>query len=216
MALAASHHQSATAQTTGQVRGTVVDVNDARVAGATITVEGEGATRAVTTAEDGTYRIELPTGIYRIRVNSRGFCPARRAPFRVQPSTDVMLNFILTACPIVNNITVVNGQYAGETDRYQDPFREEVFRLAHPSGAPLELLLRYKERREDGSIIEYREAALSYDALMIRADKVRLDPRTFRVEAEGNVIVEDGKRCVRARRAVVNLQTGNPSLELTQ
>jgi hypothetical protein len=215
MGLAALHHQ-ATAKATGQLRGTVVDTNDARIAGATVTVEGEGVTLAVMTADDGTYKIELPSGIYRIRVNSTGFCPARRAPFRMQPSNTIMLNFNLKVCPIVNGITIVDGQYVGETDRYQDPLREEVIPLAHLSGAPLELLVRYGERREDGNFIDYRGATVSYDALTIRADKVRLNPSTFRLEAESNVFVEDGKRCVRVKRAIVDLRTGEPKLELTQ
>lgn len=239
MALAAPYHRSSTAQATGQVRGAVIDTNEARVSGATVTIEGEGTTRTVSTAEDGTYQIEMPTGIYRIRVNNRGFCPARRAAFRMQPSTSTTINFTLIVCPLIHEMKTVNGQDVGEVARYRDPFKEEVFPLTHRSVAPLELVVRYGERREDKSIIEYRGAVvsydehaanpagsarrseylgvtISYDALMILADKVQLNTSTFRLEAEGNVIVEDGKRCVRVRRAVVELQTGEPKIELTQ
>ena len=237
--LAAKHRQSSTTKATGWLSGTVVDINEARVSGATITIEGEGLTRAIATAEDGTYRIELPVATYRIKATGTGFCPARRAPFRARSSTSMILNFALIPCPIVSGIEIKNGQYVGETDRYKDPLKEEVFPLVHPSGAPLELLVRYGARQENREIIEYRgtvvgydehldtpagfirrqkylKVAFSYDSLMIRADKVQLDPKSFRLEAEGNVVIEDGKRCVTARRVLVDLRTADPRLELTQ
>ncbi|MGH9928100.1 MAG: carboxypeptidase regulatory-like domain-containing protein [Pyrinomonadaceae bacterium] len=233
MAFVASH-QSSTTKVTGELSGTVVDMNEARVSGATVTIEGEALTRAIATAEDGTYKIELPVGTYRIKAARTGFCPARRAPFRALSSTSIILNFTLIPCSIVNDITIKNGQYVGETDRYKDPFKEEVFPLVHPSGASLELLVRYGARQENPEIIEYRGTVVSYDehadtptgsirrekylgvtfsydSLMIRADKVQLDPKTFRLEAEGNVVIEDGKRCVTARRALVDLRTDEPS-----
>lgn len=237
MAFAALHPQSPTPKLTGQLSGTVVDMNNSRVSGATVTVEGEGLKRAVATAEDGTYKIELPVGTYRIKTARTGFCPDRRAPFRALSSTSIILNFTLIPCSIVNDITIKNGQYVGETDRYKDPFKEEVFPLVHAAGAPLELLVRYGSRQQDQNIIEYRGAVvgydehadtpagsvrrdkylgvtISYDLLTIRADKVRLDQTTFRIEAEGNVVVEDGKRCVQAKRVVADLKTAEPRVEL--
>lgn len=240
MVLASLHYQSpVTIQPTGRLIGTVADINKARVARAAVVVEGEGATRTAMTSEDGTYQIELPTGVYRIKVESIGFCPARRAAFRVQQSTTARFNFTLVPCPISNDLRIVNGQYRGEVDHYRDPFKEEIFPLAHSTGAPLELLVRYGERREDKNTIEYRGTVInydeyadspagsirrnkylgvtvSYDSLMIHADRVRLDPQAFRLEAEGNVIVEDGNRCVQVNRAVADLKTGDPNLHLTQ
>jgi hypothetical protein len=206
-------HQSPATKAVGQLTGTVVDRNDARVVGATVIVESQGVTRSVTSAEDGTYKAELPTGIYRIRVNSRGFCPSRRAPFHMQSSTVVTLNFTLVPCPLVNSIAIEGGKYVGETDRYLDPLKEEVFPLASSSGAPLELLVRYSERRESKGIIEYRNAAVSYNILMVQADKINFDRRTFRLEVEGNVLIETDNRHTRAKRAVIDLQKGEPKIE---
>jgi len=239
MTFAASHDQSSTSKQTAQLSGTVVDMNKSRVSGATVTVDGEGLTRAVATSEDGTYKIELPAGTYRIKVTRPGFCPARRASLRALSSARVIVNFILIPCPIVNEITIKNDQYVGEKDRYKDPFKEEVFPLVHPSGAPLELLVRYGSRQGNqnlveygGTVVPYEEHAdtqtgsvrrekylgvtISYDSLTILADKVRLDPKAFRLEAEGNVVVEDGKRCVQARRAVADLKRDEPLVELLQ
>lgn len=234
---ATSSGQSFTSKQTVQLSGTVVDMNESRVSGATVTVEGEGLTRGVATSEDGTYKIELPVGTYRIKVTRPGFCPARRAPFDALSSASIILNFTLIPCPIVNEITIKNDQYVGEKDRYKDPFKEEIFPLVHPTGTPLELLVRYGSREEDRNIVGYRGAVVAYEAqadtptgsvrrgkylgvtisynlLTIRADEVRLDPTTFRLEAEGNVVVEDGKRCDKGRRVVADLKTDEPRVEL--
>jgi hypothetical protein len=239
MAFAASHRLSPTPKQSAQLSGTVQDMNESRVSGATITVEGKGLTQTVATSEDGTYKIELPVGTYRIKANRPGFCPAHRAPFRVLSSDSIILNFTLIPCPIVNELMIKNDRYVGERDRYKDPFKEEVFTVANPTGAPLELLVRYGSRQEDRNILEYRGTAvpyehqaesaagsvhrekylgvtISYNLLAIRADKVRLDPITFRLEAEGNVVIEDGKRCVEGKRVVVDLKRDEPRVELTQ
>jgi len=239
MAFAALHHQSSTAQVTGQLSGTVVDINEARVSGATVTVEGEGVTRTVATAEDGTYKTELPVGTYRIKATRTGFCPARRAPFRAVSSTSTILNFTVIPCPIVNDINIKNGQFIGETDHYKDPFKEETLSLTDLAGAPLELLVRYGSRREDQNTVEYRGAvvgydehaktptgsvrcekylgvSVSYDSLMIRADKVRLDPKTFRLEAEENVVVEEGEHISYAKRIEVEFRSGHPIIKTIQ
>lgn len=55
---------------------------------------------------------------------------------------------------------IKNDQYVGERDRYKDPFKEEVFTMAHPAGAPLELLERYGSRQEDQNILGYRGTAV--------------------------------------------------------
>jgi hypothetical protein len=229
-AFIAKGRQSLLPKPTTKLSGTVMDMNDSLVSGATVTVEGEGLKQAVATSEDGTYEIGLPAGTYRIKVARTGFCPAHRAPFRAQSSASIIINFILIPCSIENDITIKDGQYVGETDRYRDPFKEEVFPPVHRTGLPLELLVRYGSRQQDQNIVEYRGTSVgydehadtpagsvrrekylgvtvNYDLLMIRADKVRLDPTTFQLEADGNVVVEDGRRCVKGRRVVVDLKT---------
>jgi hypothetical protein len=223
----------------GRLTGAVVDINEARMAGASVIITGGGVTRTINTDEEGMYRIELPPGIYRLRVESTGFCPARRAAIYVRLSTVTTFNFSLIPCALSNDLTIADGRYEGEVDRYRDPFKEEVFPLTRSAGAPLELLVRYGRRREVQNVIEYQGTTVSYDeyadnpagsvrrsrylgatisynSLMIRGDRVRLDPRTLLLEAEGNVIVDDVKRHARVRRAVVDLRAGEPRLELTQ
>ena len=99
--------------------------------------------------------------------------------------------------------------------------------------------MRYGSRQEDQNILEYRGTAVPYEAqaetpsgsvhrdkylgvaisynlLTIRADKVRLEPKTFQLEAEGNVVVEDGKRRVEGKHVFVDLKRDEPRVELIQ
>jgi hypothetical protein len=233
VSLATLHNQASVA---GQVTGTVIDLNDARVAGANITVEGEGLTRTTVTAEDGTYRLELPAGTFRIRVARTGFCPASRAPFRTVESTSIIFNFTMIPCSLVNELKMEKGKYAGERDRYKDPFKEEAIPVAGARTPALDLLVRYGSRQEDGTKIEYKGAvvsydsfsgptgsarvdkylgaSISYDSLMIRADKVVVDRNSLRIEAEGNVVVEDGKQRRCGKRAEVRFESGAPIVKL--
>src|SRR5436305_804162 len=64
-----------------QLTGIVMDNSESRIANAKLTIEGRGQTWIVTTADDGTYKIDLPTGLYRVKVSNPGFCPMTRASF---------------------------------------------------------------------------------------------------------------------------------------
>jgi hypothetical protein len=60
----------------GSVEGTVKDIKEAVVPGATVTVTNSatGLSRTATTNETGVYRIDLlPAGVYEIKVNASGF-----------------------------------------------------------------------------------------------------------------------------------------------
>ena len=61
-------------ETTGVIEGTVVDAQGARVAGATVLVEGNAFSRTVTTDSDGFYRIlQVPAGKYSITTSATNF-----------------------------------------------------------------------------------------------------------------------------------------------
>lgn len=47
---------------------------------------------------------------------------------------------------------------------------------------------------------------VSFDALTIYADRVRLDSRSSTLEAQGNVVVEDGKRRLKISNAEIDLK----------
>lgn len=221
----------------GRLGGTVTDINEGRIHGATVAVTSEGITRATTTDEDGTYKLELPSGTYRITVSGVGFCPSRRGAFRIEPSTTATFNFSLIPCPISNDLRIVAGQYKGETDRYRDPFKSEIFPVKQLEGAPLELMVRYGTRRVRGKLINYRGGVVTYDEhaetpagfvrrsnflgvtvaynhLLIQAESVSLDPRTLRFEAMGNVILEDGKQ--QAKGTTIRVRFSNSKAIIEQ
>lgn len=198
----------------GQVSGTVADINGAVVAGAKVIFESEQGTRETNSIEDGSYTISLPAGVYRTTVKAKWFCSVVRPAFRVQPSALIRFDFVLVACPIVNSIIAKDGQYEGETDRPEPPFKEEVVRLK--SG--FDLLIRFGAREENrnDSLVQYRAARIDNarhlpatamsDLLTISADSITLDRKRYRLIAEGHVAIDDSKKRVYAIRAEVEFR----------
>jgi hypothetical protein len=86
-------------QTVGKLRGIVVDLNYARVAGQTITFEGDSFKKYVRTDEAGAYEVELPEGACLVEVISQGFLP-RRVKFNVEAGATKTLNMILDVEPM--------------------------------------------------------------------------------------------------------------------
>jgi hypothetical protein len=82
------------------------------------------------------------------------------------------------------------------------------------------LLVRYGRRKEQGEVVQYEAAqvergfpegvTVSYDVLTIVADTVRFNKHTFRLEAEGNVKVQDGKQRVVFKSISVDLKAKVP------
>lgn len=224
MAFAEMSKQAPTASAPGYLAGMVLDTNNSAVAGATVTVEGGGAKHTITTGQDGSFNVQLPDGIYRIRAESRGFCLSRRAAFRLRPSITTTINLRLIVCPLVHSLILEGGQYKGETARYQPPFKEDEFSVAS-SGGPLNLLIQYGERIHRRNDIHYKGFTLSdgkcfgvivtYDVLTIYADSVRFDAKSLRLEAEGNVVFEKGLEPVKAQHANIDLKGGEPQVRLT-
>ena len=189
------------AQAMGHVRGKVMDFNEAVIPGVTVIFESGQTKRTVVSDEAGNFGIELPAGIYQVTTETYNFFPFRRAAFRVQPGTVMAINVV----PVPRAVS-----YGTEARR----FYYESFSPPHAFGDPLDLLIRFSKQQQHKGIIEYSEAMASYDALTIYADKLCLDPKTPRLEAAGNVVVEDGKQRVQAKRAEVEFKAGEPILKL--
>ncbi len=69
----------------GKIKGVVVDKNDARVVGATVSIGNAKSRRVVETNEEGEFEAELPAGVYRVRVKANGFRQFVLSPFEVEP-----------------------------------------------------------------------------------------------------------------------------------
>jgi hypothetical protein len=58
----------------GRVAAMVLDVNDARVAGAKVTIEARNYKRELSTTPEGQFQVDLPAGEYDFTVDAYGFC----------------------------------------------------------------------------------------------------------------------------------------------
>src|ERR1051325_405020 len=103
-------HSLQPTKATAQVNGTIRDVTGAVIPRAQITLEGEGITYTGVSSEAGRYSIAAPEGVYRIKISHIGFCPARRAAFRIAAGAIVNFDFTLLVCPIVDKINLETGE----------------------------------------------------------------------------------------------------------
>src|ERR1700741_5683452 len=84
-------------ETTGVIEGTVVDAQGARIAGATVLVEGNAFSRTVTADSSGFYRLlQVPAGKYSITTSAPNFTTERSDDIRVTlgraTTADITLN----------------------------------------------------------------------------------------------------------------------------
>ena len=79
----------------GRMSGMVLDVNDARVAGAKVTIEAPNYKRELLTAPEGEFHVNLPPGKYTLTVDANGFCKFERDSFQVASDVTEMLNIHL-------------------------------------------------------------------------------------------------------------------------
>jgi hypothetical protein len=87
-------------QVIGMLEGFAADEQYARVVSATIIFENSSFRKEVETNREGAYKVELPAGTYRVRVQSTGFY-SRRFKFTVEPNVVKTLNVTLYLHPPV-------------------------------------------------------------------------------------------------------------------
>src|SRR6266704_2555019 len=72
----------AQAEEMSNIAGTVLDKNNARIAGATIKIENAQFKSKLQSSYEGKFEIELPAGEYQITVEKEGFHKFELSPFR--------------------------------------------------------------------------------------------------------------------------------------
>jgi hypothetical protein len=101
---------SASAQTnTGRILGTVTDTSGAALAGATVIVTDiqRGTTRMLTTTEAGEYVApDLGSGVYKVRVEAKGFKSSERIDVQVAVATDARIDFAMQTGQATDTIVV--------------------------------------------------------------------------------------------------------------
>ncbi|HEV2913729.1 MAG TPA: carboxypeptidase-like regulatory domain-containing protein [Pyrinomonadaceae bacterium] len=215
----------------GTLKVVVMDVTGKPIPNAYILLETDHAALKCLSNQEGRCELGLPRDLYRVSiVSSEQFCWSRRAAIRLTPSTSATLNFILIEYQSV--VPKGNGRELGD-DEFVDTWgvniQYESVPLPRPQSNVPEVGIQFGERTEKRRRIEYRADLLysghslfgdqhpgvvvSYDTTTIYANVVRFDKRSFQFEAEGNVIIEDGKQRIRVRGAKLKFQSGVPTLE---
>lgn len=205
-------------QSYGQLKGRIEAVNGGVVPDAKVVIEGQGIRREVVTDGAGEFETQIPTGIYRIQVDRIGFCPGRRAAFRMQSNATITFDFTLFPCSLAN-VGRVNS--SRQEHRYMEPFEYEVFQVNDKSNSSPDVMIRFVGRKEERRVIEYRGGAVnydernddqvaitrrekslpvmvSYDIYTIHADVVRIHTKALKIEAVGKVTIDDGHQRIYA------------------
>lgn len=98
------------AQTTGRLRGTVLDQDGLALPGATVTVSGEtlmGGSRVAITGETGAFRFAaLPPGVYNVIAELDGFKPESLAGVKVSVNATASANFVVYPADFTEVVTV--------------------------------------------------------------------------------------------------------------
>lgn len=105
-------------QATGSISGNAADKSGAIVPGAavTITSQGTGQVRSVTTDSAGHYLVPLlPVGTYTVHIDATGFQSAETKDLRLQVDEARELDFTLTPAAVVSTVTVTSDAVAIET-----------------------------------------------------------------------------------------------------
>jgi hypothetical protein len=230
--------QISTAQSTGIRRppmGTltvmVMDITGKPVSGAHILLETNHAALEFATDQEGKYEIMLPADLYQVSIiSSKEFCWSRRAAFNLKPSNTTSLKFIL----IEYQSVVPEGSERELGEEFLDTaglnIQYESVPLTRLKSTVPELGVQFGERIERKGYIEYRARLLysgsslfgdphpgvvaSYDITTIYANVLRFNKNAFSLEAEGNVIIDDGKQLIRGKRAKLKFSSSTPVLEL--
>src|SRR6185295_3290250 len=100
-------------ETTGVIEGTVVDAQGARVAGATVLVEGNAFSRTVTTDGEGFYRVlQVPAGKYSITTSAPNFTTEKSENVNVTLGRATTADITLNAGQVSANVVVTAADVA--------------------------------------------------------------------------------------------------------
>lgn len=217
-------------QTVGSVRGRVVLLDwKSGIEYVDVTLKGTGITHKTKTDAAGNYLIEAPPGIYCLSFSAEGTCPLRLAQFELTAAARTVPTVALVPCLNIHILKLGGGE--STKDEYE--FKEDVFQTGATPPSPRELLINFSSRLEANGIVNYRgqnvrydefdigegrfverkkyiPIMISYNGLLLYADAVHLNQKDLKLNLEGNVIIDDGKQRIQAKRAAVNFMVSHP------
>src|SRR5690242_6557937 len=147
-------------ETTGVIEGTVVDAQGARVAGATVLVEGNAFSRSVTTDGEGFYRVlQVPAGKYSITTSAPNFATEKSDNMTVTLGRATTADITLNAGQVSANVVVTAADVAAidtTSNRIQTNITTDIIN-AVPSGTKSDNGMKFSgatNARQSGRIME--------------------------------------------------------------
>src|ERR1051325_7440676 len=132
-------------ETTGVIEGSVVDAQGARVAGATVLVEGNAFSRTVTTDAEGRYRIiQVPAGNYSITTSAPNFATEKSENVKVTLGRATTADITLNAGQVSANVVVTAADVAAidtTSNRIQTNITTDIIN-ALPRGTRVDSVLK--------------------------------------------------------------------------
>ena len=213
------------AQQTGKVQITSLNLNEEIVPFIDVIIEGNGIRRELQSSGAGDVYgnggvVELPVGIYSITTRNGNYFDFRRAAFRVRPGVVTTIN--------VHPVLLVRMQMlmSDGSDRYMLAPKPAYDLYSIPHG-PVQMLIRYDKKRKSRDYVDYEGSGLarrgvarpidrvvmvSYDALAIYAAKIRFDRKKFTLTAQGDLTIEDGTQRIKANKVTLRFNNGAPEI----
>ena len=132
-------------ETTGVIEGTVVDAQGARVAGATVRVEGNSFSRTATTDEQGHYRmLQVPAGKYSITTSAANFATEKSEDIRVTLGRATTADITLNAGEVSANVVITSADVAAidtSSNKIQTNITSDIINLT-PKGTRMDSILQ--------------------------------------------------------------------------
>lgn len=196
-----------------KMMGVLQDVQGSRIGSGSVEISRGAIVKRVVTAADGSFDVDLDSGLYQIAAFAPGFCPAKRAPLRVPKSGELpKITIDLVACSLVHSITLEKDGKGGEEDTYKMPFKEELIHLKR-SGFDEAVHFRFGGKSKSANVIIYSSVelengqtlpvALTCGLSTIKATKILLNRKTMVFELLGEVTSENATITKRANGRTV-------------
>ena len=180
----------------GTIRGVVFDEQQARIISSRVTIENSDYKNELRVNDAGEFALSIAPGTYEVIVHAPWFFPYRRKSVTVSAGKTVELETTLFVRPTHSSCGIFDS-----------------FVLKDISGLEDHIDVSSAEQSADGEVVEYRsgqalrcgdvDVKVRYGKYQLTADKVILNHKTFRLEANGNVMIDDGKERKRLERVTL-------------
>jgi hypothetical protein len=196
---------------TGFINGAVYDLYETVVPNVHISVENAstGEVSNFRTDDSGRYRAMVQPGRYRVVMRSSVGYPIgyEHSIFTIASGEKITINF--RPKPFAISSYIEGGRWA---ERYVGALPTLTTHFVQQrDGSLRDVQIQCQEVRSHNDLIEYRSSVIaSFDRFTIYANRITFHPKTPRLIADGDVILEDGERVQKTTRIELNLRATPP------